>query len=244
MPDYGRLTEEQLPHSLPAIAPLYPPPPWPLPGAEILKVAFETDKEAALRWLPPRLTRATPPYALITVARYRNSPVGPFALACQYIGCRAAMFIRAFTLQAVADSSEAVAGLRELWGYPCKPGEVSLDRHEGSIEASVSRMGRIFVRIQVSNVEPIEPSSVRLDPVLNVRVIPSLEEGKRHDAVRVAQIDPDYEITECARGRAEITYPDSSEEHPWSALPVLNVISATYCVANTEMPLARFVMPY
>jgi acetoacetate decarboxylase len=215
-----------------------------LPGAEVLKVAFETDREAALRWLPPRLTRATPPYAIITVARYRNSPVGPFALACQYIGCRAAMFIRAYTLQAVADSAEAVAGLREVWGYPCKPGEVTLDRHGRAIEASVSRRGRTPVRIEVGDVEPVDAASVRLDPVLNARVLPSLEEGKRHDAVRIVQIDPDYEITDCLRGRAEITYPDSSEEDPWSALPVLNVISATYCVADTQLPLARFVMPY
>src|SRR3989337_4548487 len=43
MPDYGRLTQELLPHASPAVAPLYPPPPWPLPGARILKLLFETD---------------------------------------------------------------------------------------------------------------------------------------------------------------------------------------------------------
>src|SRR3990170_1608975 len=109
MPDYGRLTQDELPHTLPAVSPLYPPPPWPLPGARILKLVFETDKETVLRWLPPALSRSSPPYAIITVAHYPESPVGPFSLATQYIGCRARIFIRALALQAIVDNARALA---------------------------------------------------------------------------------------------------------------------------------------
>ncbi len=59
MPDYGRLTQERLPHALPLVSPLYPPPPWPLPGARILKLAFETDQDTVLNWLPPTLSRSS-----------------------------------------------------------------------------------------------------------------------------------------------------------------------------------------
>ena len=31
---------------------------------------------------------------------------------------------------------------------------------------------------------------------------------------------------------------------PWRLLPALSMISAAYCVGDTELPLARFVMPY
>ncbi|MCH6555227.1 MAG: hypothetical protein IH797_01255 [Chloroflexi bacterium] len=31
---------------------------------------------------------------------------------------------------------------------------------------------------------------------------------------------------------------------PWHLLPPLSMISATYSVGDTELPLARFVMPY
>src|SRR3990172_10948411 len=97
MPDYGRLTLDQVPPAPPAVSPLYPPPPWPLPGARILKLVFETDKEVVLRWLPPALSRSSPPYAIITVAHYPESPVGPFSLATQYIGWRARLFLFGFS---------------------------------------------------------------------------------------------------------------------------------------------------
>src|SRR5437870_10906602 len=131
VPDYGRLTQTRLPHSAPAVSPLYPPPPWKLPGARVLKLLFETDVDPVLTWLPPKLSRSSPPYAIITAAQFPQSPVGPFSLAAQYIGCRAGFFIRALTLQAVCDTAPALAALREVWGYPCTPGQLELEEKDG-----------------------------------------------------------------------------------------------------------------
>ncbi len=58
------------------------------------------------------------------------------------------------------------------------------------------------------------------------------------------QIDPDYRIMEAVRSRARLTYPEPSEDAPRHLLPPLSMISATYSVGDTELPLARFVMPY
>src|SRR3970282_1062860 len=118
MPDLGRLTRDRLPHALPATAPLYPPPPWPLPGARTLKLVFETDAETALNWLPPSRGRPSPASGIIPATHYPESPIGPFSLAAQYIGCRARMFIRAFALHAGADSGAGAAAPRGLWGFP------------------------------------------------------------------------------------------------------------------------------
>jgi acetoacetate decarboxylase len=85
---------------------------------------------------------------------------------------------------------------------------------------------------------------VRFDPVLNLRMFPSLEEGKRHDLVQMVQIDPDYTAKKAWRGRATVEFPSPGSESPWRVLPVRNIISAAYCQVDTELPLARFVMPY
>ncbi len=68
MPDQGRLTEPRLPHTTPAVAPYYAPPPWKLPGARVLKLMYETDTEPLLAWLPAKIKRSSPPYAIITVS--------------------------------------------------------------------------------------------------------------------------------------------------------------------------------
>lgn len=244
MPVYGRLAEDRLPYASPLPAPLYPPPPWPLRDARLLKLAFETSEDAVLEWIPPKLTRSTPPYATIIVASYPDSPVGPFNVATQYVGCRAGFFIRAFALQSIVDSPAAVAALREVWGLPCKLGEVAVERSDGRASATVSRDGRLLATVSLTDGRPIDTSSARFDPVLTVRATPSIEDGKRHDLLQLVQIDPDYEIAECLRGVGSVQYGPHRDADPWDRVPMLNMIAAIDCLVNTEMPLARYVMPY
>jgi acetoacetate decarboxylase len=244
MPDQGRLTQERLPHVAPAIAPLYPKPPWPLPGARMLKLLYETDREPVLTWLPPKLTRSSPPYAVLTITHYPDTPIGPFSLAAQHIGCRAGFFIRAFTVQAITDSPAAMAALREVWGYPCKLGEIRLGAVEVGAEASVAYSGDLIVEASISGGTRIDAASVRLDPVLNVRTAPSLEEGKQHDLLQLVQIDPEAEAKDALRGMGSLAFPARSDDAPWHNLPNRNMVAAVYCTVDTELPLARFVMPY
>jgi acetoacetate decarboxylase len=237
MPEYGRLGQDTLAHTSPALAPLYPPPPWPLKNVRVLKVLYETDAAAVLEWLPPRLSRSAPPYASITVSRYPESPAGPFSLATQYIGCRASMFVRAFTLQAVTDNPTALSALREVWGYPCTLGQI--DMSDNGLSAIVSNeAGALLAEASITDANPIDPEAMRFDPVLNVRAVPSLEEGRTHDLLQLLQIDPEHEIGESLRGKGSLKL------EGWNVLPVRNIISAVTCTMNTELPLARFVMPY
>jgi acetoacetate decarboxylase len=244
MPDYGQLTQDALPHAGPLSAPLYPPPPWPLPRSRLVKVMFETDKEPLLRSLPPKLTRSTPPYGVVTISHHPESPVGAFSLATQHIGCRAGFFIRALTTEAVADTPEAVAGLREIWGFPCRLGRVELEVGATGGFASVSVSGSSLLDVTLSDASDIEPDAIRLDPLLNVRTVPAVEENKVHDLVQLLQIDPDYTIREAVRARCALHYAEQAAGNPWAALPVRNVISAVACSLDTELPLARFVMAY
>ncbi|MBI1885959.1 MAG: acetoacetate decarboxylase family protein [Chloroflexi bacterium] len=244
MPDFGRLSADRLPHTTPVAAPLYPPPPWSLPGAEILKVTFEIDKDVCLNWLPPSLGRTSPAYAHVIIARYPESPVGPFSLATQYLGCRSRMFVRAYTVQAVTDNEAALSALRETWGFPCKLGRVELSRKGGAVEAGVERGGRRLVAVSFSDGAPIDAESVRFDPVLNLRLVPAVQEGKPPALVELAQIGPAYTIREALRGKAAVTYPEPSEGDPWHLLQPLYPIAAVFVVADTELPYARFVQPY
>jgi acetoacetate decarboxylase len=244
MPEYGRLTEDRLPHASPIPRPLYPPPPWPLPNARILKLVFETSADAVLAWIPPKLTRSMPPYATISVASYSESPIGPFNVAMQYAGCRAGFFIRAYALDAIVDNATAVAALREIWGLPCRLGEIDVTRTEDSISARISRDDAPIATVGLSDAQQIDTSAARFDAVLTVRATPSIEAGKRHDLLQLVQIDPDYEIAECVRGLGSVAYGESPDGRGWAQVPMLNMIAATDCLVNTELPLARYVMPY
>ncbi|TMB99830.1 MAG: hypothetical protein E6J42_02250 [Chloroflexi bacterium] len=244
MPDYGRLTQQRLPHTQPAVDPLYPAPPWALPGARVLKLIYETDAEPLLTWLPPKLSRSSPPYAVVVVAHYHKSPIGPFSLATQGIGCRAGFFIRALSVQAITDSPVAMAALRETWGYPCKLGEVMLEQGDDGVSASIRSSDRPLASLSLQEPEPIDGESVRFDPVLNIRSVPSLDEGKAHELLHMVQIDPEITIKESVRGRGDAELLASDGKSGWNALPVRGIVSAVYALIDTELPLARFVVPY
>ena len=239
MPDQGRLAEAGVTHTTPVPAPLYPAPPWKLPGARVLRAIFETDKDAVLEWLPPKLTRSSPPYGLVSIEHYPASPIGPFSVAHQFIGCRAGFFVRAFALQSVVDSPIALSALREVWGFPCQPGRVALgeDGASGCVEVD----GEVLCEVALGDSQPLAPDLVRFDPILTLRLAPSLQAGVRHDLIQLMQIDAESEVREAARGRGRVSYPEGST---WSLLPNRNPISAVASAVDTELPLARFVMPY
>jgi hypothetical protein len=178
------------------------------------------------------------------VAHYPESPIGAFSLAVQHLGCRAGFFIRAFTLQAITDSPAALGALREVWGYPCKLGEVHLEAGLTDAQATVQFDGETIVQAAVRDASPIDGSSVRFDPVLNVRAAPSLTEGKQHDLLQLVQIDPELEVKGAIRGEGTVEFPSTNEEAPWHLLPSRNMVAAFYCTVDSELPLARFVMPY
>jgi len=98
--------------------------------------------------------------------------------------------------------------------------------------------------MELGTLQDIDGALVRFDPVLNLRVLPALQEGKRHDLVQLVQIDPDYTVKTASRAKATIKFGAQEGGAAWDILPVRNVISAVYCELDTEMPLARFVMPY
>lgn len=154
------------------------------------------------------------------------------------------MFIRAFTVHAVTDSERAVAALREAWGFPARLGRVRLSASGASASGRVTVDGRALAEVRLRGAEACAPDTIRYDPVLNVRLAHSLQQEKRHALLEVVQLDPEYGLKETYRGRASVSYPAASEGDPWHLFPALNMISGTYTVADTELPLARFVMPY
>ena len=86
--------------SLPAL-------PWKLAGAELIQVTFEVDLEATLELLPEQLSRPVPPYARLIVARYPDSPIGPYAEALLVLAGRFRMEPKAYVVATVVTTEAA-----------------------------------------------------------------------------------------------------------------------------------------
>jgi len=242
MPDHGSLTAANHPFTLPAVAPLYPPPPWPLENAQILMMTFEIDKRLAIKWLPANLTRPNPAYAQVQVAHYPSTPVGPFTVAHQFLMSRLRVLPRSIPFQCIVDNPDALPALREVWGYPAKLGKVSLELRSDRITASVERpAGQALCTLALTEMRPLGPGDLRYDPQLSLRLTPRAQATRPPEYAQLVQIDPTYTFKEAYRGKGAIDYPSRSEADPWFLVEMLDFIAITYAVCDTELPWARFL---
>jgi hypothetical protein len=180
---------------------------------------------------------AIPPYATIWVARYPDSPVGPFTLAQLRLMARAGAHPRGLALGAVASTAEAAAALRERWGLPAVAGRVTFTRRHDRITATVVRDGETVLDCALIDPEPIAGSDVQY--IHSVTLAHAPLDGKTGPLL--LQVDSRYTFKKADRGRPHV---GALAAGAWNAGPLrpLNPIAATVTSVDTDLPRIRFVM--
>jgi hypothetical protein len=235
MPTFGTLELPAVADRLPTVRDLDTEA-WTLPGAEILQLAFEVPR-ATETLLPRAMHPAIPPYATIWVARYPDSPVGPFTLAQLRLMARAGAHPRGLVLGAVASTAEAGAALRERWGLPAVAGRVAFTRRHDRITATVVRDGETVLDCALIDPEPIAGSDVQY--IHSVTLARAPLDGKTGPLL--LQVDSRYTFKKADRGRPHVSVLTAGA---WNAGPLrpLNPIAATVTAVDTDLPRIRFVM--
>jgi hypothetical protein len=205
---------------------------WELPKAEILQLACEiADGSRVL--LPRALHPAIPEYVTFLVTRYPESPVGPFDLAQVRLMARAGVHPRGYVLSAVASTPGAAAELRERWGYPAVPGEVTLRRYHDRVAASVRRDGQTILEVALVDPEIVSGG--------DLQYIHTVSLARVDGSAQLIQVDPHYTLHRAARGRAQVSRFESAA---WNAAPIrlTTPTSASASTSDTDLPRIRFVM--
>lgn len=235
MPTFGTLETGRVADRLPAMRDLDTEA-WALPGAEILQLAFEVPRATAAL-LPRAMHPAIPPYATIWVIRYPESPVGPFTLAQLRLMGRAGAHPRGLVLGGVSSTPEAATALRERWGLPVVPGQVTLTRRHDRITATVTRDGATVLDAGLVDPEPISGSDVQY--IHSVTLARAPLDGKTGPLL--VQVDSRYTLKRADRGRPHVSVLVPAA---WNADPLrlLEPIAATATSSDTDLPRIRFVM--
>ena len=211
---------------------------WSLKNAEILHLAFEV-VEGPAEWLvPPALHPSVPPYAALSVARFPESPVGPFMLAQVRLVVRAGVRPRAYLLGAYTDSEKAATELRTRWGFSINVATLTLQSRHDRVIGTVARGEQTILNMELENPEHISGSDVTyLDSLHLARAV---EKGK--ETSLIVQIDPEYVFHNAQRGKPRLI---SLQSDAWGAdgkLQCTNPMHATFCRCDTDLPKLRFAM--
>lgn len=208
--------------------------PWGIEGVEILHIAYEIADGDRQGMLPRALHPTIPSAMTVVVARYPDSPVGPFVLAQARVSCRAAALPRGFLLRAYCDSQAACDALGRRWGYACRLGDVKLSRYHDRITATVTADGAEILRASLVDPEPISGGDIQY--VANMNLV-RVKDG----APALVQVDPEYRFHRAERGRPELATFDRAAWGAERVEPVYPMV-ASFAQCDTGFPAIRYVL--
>jgi hypothetical protein len=209
--------------------------PWQIAGVEILQLLYEIDDAAMPGLLPPALHPTIPPTLIVNVARYPESPAGPFTMAQMRLGCRAAALPRGFLLRACIDTPAAADALSRNWGYACRVADVRLQRYHDRITGTVRVDGAEILRASLIDPQPISGGDIQYVANMNLARVAGESGGS------LVQVDPEYTFHKAERGRPDLAVFDQAAWQAEGVAPVWPVV-ASFTTCDTGFPRIRFVL--
>ena len=216
--------------------------------AEMLTVYFQTKAEIVKRLLPPLLEPAAFPIGFVFVANYPKTNFGVSYL-------ESALFLNVnydgedgiYCLSMPVTNDMAMIGGREVFGFPKKMANISLDRDGDGVTGWTERHGIRFLEVTARltgkfNVEMAQEGIMRAlkaNPdtvVYNYKYFSSPDlEGFDYNPRLIKEVVKSNPKSIQA-GEAELIL-RSSDHDPWKDVEIVQVLGATYTVSdNTMLP--------
>jgi len=208
---------------------------WVLKNAELLAISIEI-QPVARALLPPGMHPSVPMYAVFSVGRFPESPVGPFTMAQVLISGRVGIRPRGFALKTLVNNEAARRELALRWGYPVAPGETKIISRHDRVQAQV-RAGDVNVlECELTDREPIEGSDS--EPLASTNLARNAADGK----LVLIQVEPAYEYGKAERGRPRVLSFDQTVWRACGHVQLNQGITAVYSQCDMALPPPRFIM--
>jgi acetoacetate decarboxylase len=239
----GKLTRENIAHTMPVDGPAYHKKPFSFKGARLLRFDYETDPEAAARLVPDKLRITDPPTAFLLINEYPWSTLGPYREALLGVNVTHGEQNLHYITHLMLDSDVPILAGRELYGFPKKMGVIEFAQQDDVLAGYVERPKGIRICSGVFRPEaPLDPppDGTPLQSCA-LRVIPSPELDKDHSLVELIRTDMILSSAEVWAGTGSCHFPAISLLDPWHNLPVKKMVAATYTVADFLLPAGEIL---
>lgn len=217
--------------------------------AQMLTVFFETRPEIVARLLPPPLEPAKDPIAMAFVAHY---PSTNFDVTYN----ESALFLRAvhngeeggYCLAMPVTNDIAMAGGREVYGFPKKIADIHINRDGESVTGWTERRGIRFMEVKANLTGKLNaPEAQDLlfgggmgeDGTIkavsyNFKYFPAPEGGTLDYSPRLVRQETVLKPKEMVFGEAELVLTHSDYD-PWAEVEVVKMLGAVYSVGDNSM---------
>jgi Acetoacetate decarboxylase (ADC) len=223
-------------------------------GAEMLMVIWESKTEIVKRLLPPPLKPVAKPIAAAFVADYPKTNFslpykeGALFLSAEYDGVEGM-----YCLAMPVTNDMAMAGGREVFGYPKKMADIHFDNRGDFVEGWAERHGVRYFHVKAElRGEPNDAGLVEFFQgamsseseqeryTYNFKYFPN-PEGLGFDYnPRLIREAVTFRPAEIKIGKAEVTM-NPSDQDPWYEVEVVKMLGAVYTKGDNTMQPGKVV---
>lgn len=206
------------------------------PGAKIMGAMFLTRPELVARLLPPPLEPAEQPGALVFIAEYPETSMGPgYREAALFLNCRYQGEAGTYCLAMPIDSEEVrCTNGRDVFGFPKKLAKIHLERKENVVHGWVERHGVRFFELRVELMSEL-PALAPTGPTFLFKALPRIDLKPGFEGpVLLCKQSTELALKSLEVGMPEITFKDSPRD-PWAEVEVTQVIAGFYLVSDNTM---------
>jgi acetoacetate decarboxylase len=231
---------------MPLTNPAYPPGPYRFYDREYLVITYRTDLDALRAVVPEPLEVAEPLVSYEFIRMPDSTGFGDYTESGQVIPVRFRGEDGAYVHAMYLDDGAAIAGGRELWGFPKKLASPKL-MHEGDVLVGTLRCGSVLCAVGTMGYKHrgLDPQPLRTSlarPNFLLKIIPHVD-----GSVRLCELVRYYLQDVALKGAW--TGPAALElhQHPSAdvaKLPVRGIVSASHFITDLTLGLGEVVFDY
>lgn len=237
------------------------PPAAPVSGEAPLKytdsrqiIVFFRSTPEAVRKLVPRPLEPNPDAVMAVMAAHWNAMGfrtpeyndggGKILEAALLVPVRLGSERGLYTVILYLDNASRIPMSREIWGFPKKLADVSVDEREGGYVTAVKIGDAPILKLRFERTEKMEPlPPSRPGTVFSLKVIPSAGRNGPPEVLQIVATKTNFRTREAWRGKAVLELGGSPAEPP-GEIPVLEILSASEARIDGSMDYGEVVHDY
>jgi len=224
--------------SMPEKAPLYPNPPIKYEDAELLASMFTLKKEIAEKLIPEPLKAGPANLGLIVIAYYPKTSIGPYHESFLWIQATHENQMGFYCPYIYVTTDASLAAGREIWGFPKKIAEISINKENNKITGLVKRKDVELIKIEAN----IIGEGTLLEIPKRVYTLKQMirGDGTDYDIKYIVATDLEWTVKEAKTCTGTLEF-KSSPEDPLEELKPISVIGTFFIKMDFTLPYGKII---
>jgi acetoacetate decarboxylase len=222
-------------NNIPIQAPLIPDPfvPYECKGYRSVFAVCRGDESVIRKYLEPTPFDYVDNTFIVSVSDFSNCNKVSFMDCAIVIPVKYKDIYGGYYLFEYENDDSAIAAGRDLWGYPKKYADITLQQENGKVKGQAVRKGQLIVDIECDLNERVhEVINLQTYPHLNLHVVPK-PDGKGISSMKVISRDtsPDFKLISEELGKTTV-YLNGLPTDPLHELQPIEVLGGGYTVGD------------